>query len=224
MGEESSSPFPWMTVVGIVGDVKHTSLEADAAPEMYRPFAHNQDWNNTMTFAVRTAQKPDALIQAIRHEIQTLDADQPIARINTMSQLLDRSVAKRRFNLLLMGIFAITAVLLAAVGLYGLISYLVTQNRREIGIRIALGAQRSDVLILMVGQGLVLSLIGTAIGLAGASALTRLITSFLFGVTPTDPATFIVVSAGLIGIALLACYIPARRATKVDPMVVLRYE
>jgi putative ABC transport system permease protein len=224
MGETSDSPFPWMTVAGIVGDVKHTSLEADARPEIYRPFLRNRDAERKMTFAVRTTQNPAELVAAIRQQIQTLDRDQPIANVATMEQLFDQSVARRRFSLLLLGIFAVTALILASVGIYGVISYTVTQSTREIGIRMALGAEPRDVLKLVVGQGLVLTLIGVAAGAAGAFGLTRLMANLLFDVTPTDPLTFIIVSVLLAAVALFACYIPARRAAKVDPMVALRCE
>jgi putative ABC transport system permease protein len=141
-----------------------------------------------------------------------------------MNQLLERSVAKRRFSLAMLGIFALTAMVLASVGIYGVISYTVAQGTREIGLRMALGAQQRDVLKLVVGRGLVLTLLGIVSGIAGAFALTRLMTGLLFGVTPTDATTFATVSASLVIVSLLACYIPARRATKVDPLVALRYE
>jgi putative ABC transport system permease protein len=224
MGETPESKFDWMTIVGVVQDVKHTSLEAEPAPELYRQFLDNKDAEKKMTFAVRSDLSPQSLIGAIRREIQNLDRDQPLANVFTMDQLIDRSVARWRFSVLLMSIFGISAVLLAAVGIYGVISYTVTQSTREIGIRMALGAQRQDVLKLVVGQGLMLILIGVAIGLAGAFGLTRLITTLLFGVTPTDLTTFAVVPTGLTLVALLACYIPAWRATRVDPLVALRYE
>jgi putative ABC transport system permease protein len=224
MGETSDSASPWMTVVGVVGDVKHTSLEAEAAPEIYRPFLNNRDTERRMTFAVRTIQKPETLTAAVRQEIQALDHDQPLANISTMDQLLGTSEEKRRFSLALLGVFALTALLLASMGIYGVISYTVSQGTREIGIRMALGAQQGDVLKLVVGRGLVLTLVGIGLGLAGAFTLTRLMAGLLFGVTPTDAATFITFSLSLVIVSLLASYVPARRATKVDPLVALRYE
>jgi putative ABC transport system permease protein len=211
-------------VVGVVGDIKHASLEAELRPEIYRPFLHNRDTERQMTFAVRTAQKPETLVAAIRQEIQALDREQPIANSSTMEQLLDRSLARRRFSLLLLGIFAATALILTGVGIYGVISYAVAQNTREIGIRMALGAQASDVLKLILGQGLALTVAGVVIGLAGAFGLTRLMASLLYDITPTDLPTFAGVATLLVLVATLACYVPARRAMKVDPMRALRHE
>ncbi|MGH9935971.1 MAG: FtsX-like permease family protein, partial [Blastocatellia bacterium] len=224
MGETADSPFPWVTVIGLVGDIKHVSLEAEARPEIYRPFLRQRDTERKMTFAARTTQEPEALTSAIRRQIQSLDSDQPIANVNAMEQLFDRSVARRRFSLLLFGVFAITALILASAGIYGVISYTVAQNTREIGIRVALGAQANDVLKLVIGQGMALALTGVGAGLIVSFALTRLIASILFGVSPTDLPTFIGVSLLLAIVALLACWIPARRATKADPMVALRRE
>ena len=153
-----------------------------------------------------------------------MDPDQPVQRVLTMDQIRSESVVPWRFSLLLIGSFAVMALALAAVGIYGVMSYAVNERRQEIGIRMALGAQTADVLKLVVRNGLWLALVGVACGLAGAFALTRLITSLLFGVTPTDAMTFAAVSLGLIAVVLLACFIPARRATKVDPLVALRYE
>jgi len=223
-GETADSPFPWMTVIGVVGDIKHASLEAEARPEIYRPFLRQIDTERKMTFAVRTAQDPEALISAIRRQIQSLDSNQPIANVSAMERLFDRSVARRRFSLLLFGVFAITALILAAAGVYGVISYTVAQNTREIGVRVALGAQASDMLKLVIGQGMALTLIGVGIGLIVSFALTRLMASLLFGVSETDPLTFALAPLLLAGVALLACWIPARRATKVDPMIALRHE
>ena len=226
MGETTDTPFPWMTIIGIVGDVKHTSLETEAKPEMYRPFLQISNFENgrEMTFAVRTTQPPEALIPAIRREIQTLDHEQPIANASTMEGLLSKSVARRQFSLLLFGFFALTALVLSGVGIYGVLSYTVTQGTREIGIRMALGARQSDVLKLVVGRGLMLAIAGLGLGVTGALVLTRLMKSLLFGVTPTDTTTFVIVSLGVTVVSLLACYLPARRATKVDPLVALRYE
>jgi putative ABC transport system permease protein len=156
--------------------------------------------------------------------VQSIDKDQPVYNIRTMRQLLGASIAQRRFNMILLTAFAVIALLLAASGLFGVMAYSVAQRTHEIGLRLALGAQPRDVLKLVVGNGMALALLGVAAGLVGAFTLTRLMSSLLFGVTPTDAATFALVSVGLLGVALLACYIPARRATRVDPLAALRQD
>jgi ABC-type antimicrobial peptide transport system permease subunit len=160
----------------------------------------------------------------VRQQISTLDVQLPVYDVKTMDQVLYTALARPRFVTLLLAVFAGVAMVLATVGIYGVMSYTVAQNTREIGIRLALGAQRRDVLNLVVGQGLALTVLGVMIGLAGAFVLTRLMTNLLYGVTATDPLTFVVVPALLVAVSLLACYLPARRATNVDPMVALRYE
>ena len=177
-----------------------------------------------MFLAVRTTGGPSSVAPAVRALIHSLDKDLPVYRVTTMEQLVASSLAQRQFSTLLLGVFALIALLLAAVGLYGVTAYSVTQRTHEIGLRVALGAQRSDVLKLVVGQGMVLTVIGVAIGLASAAVLTRVMSTMLFGVAATDRTTFIAVSLVVVIVALLACYIPARRATKVDPLVALRYE
>jgi putative ABC transport system permease protein len=218
MGE---NPAPTM-IVGVVGDVKHRSLDQEVKPMVYWP--HPELAYTTMTIVVRTQGEPLGLAAAAQREIQAIDAEQPVSDIRTMEQLLAASVARARFNTLLLGIFAALALVLAAVGIYGVMAYSVTQRTREIGIRIALGARGADVLKMIIGQGMTLALIGVCLGLVASFALTRLMSSLLFGVSATDPLTFTGVSLLLAAVALLACYIPARRATKVDPMVALRYE
>jgi putative ABC transport system permease protein len=163
-------------------------------------------------------------VESLRQAVLSVDAQQPIASVKSMEEVLSASIGRWRFSMFLLGIFGALSLLLAGVGTYGVISYSVSQRTHEIGIRMALGAKRGDVLKLVVRQGMLLSLIGIGVGLAGAFALMRYLSSLLFGVKPTDPATFAAVSLMLAAVALIACYIPARRATKVDPMVALRYE
>ena len=189
--------------------------------QIYVP--HAQFPTGFSTIVVKTETEPTAMINAIRREILAVDKDQAVFNVTTLDQLMGESVLLRRFFMLLLLVFAALALILAAVGIYGVMSYVASQRTHEIGIRMALGAQASDVLKLIIGNGMALALIGVAAGLAGAFALTRLMAGVLFGVSATDAVTFVTVSAGLIAVALLACYIPARRATKVDPLVALRY-
>ena len=209
------------TVVGEVANVRHEGLNQDFQAEIYeRCLWRGRD----MKLAVRTAVDPASIVPAIRARVKAIDPNQPIYNVATLEQALSDSVTPQRLNVLLLGIFAFIALALAIVGIYGVLAFSVTQRRNEIGIRMALGAGRGDVLRLVVGHGLRLTAVGVIVGLAGAWALTRFLTSFLFGVRPTDLATYVVVSLALALVSLLACYIPARRATKVDPMVALRYE
>jgi putative ABC transport system permease protein len=177
-----------------------------------------------MTVLVRTSSDPRAVISSLRQAVWAIDANQPLSNINTLEQIVSESIAQPRLNMLLMMLFGGLALLLSAVGIYGLLSYAVTQRTQELGIRMALGANVTDVLKLVLKQGMLLALIGEVIGLAGAFALTRLMSGLLFGVTPTDTTIFAGVVAVLTLTALFACYLPARRATKVDPLVALRYE
>ncbi|MGH9853961.1 MAG: FtsX-like permease family protein, partial [Blastocatellia bacterium] len=177
-----------------------------------------------MEMVVRTTGDPLALIRSARDAVWSLDKDLPIPAMETMEQRLSESVAQRRLNMLLLCLFAAVALVLAAVGIYGVMSYAVTQRTHEIGIRVALGAQVGDVLRMILRQGMKLAIIGEIIGLAGAFALTRLMAGLLFGVSATDPLTFVAIALLLTGVALLACWIPARRAAKVDPMVALHHE
>ncbi len=214
---------PWLSVVGVVGDVRHGGLDRDARPEMYFPYL--QAPSRSMALVVRAAAgDPLKLAGPVRGQVLSLDKDQPIGNVMSLEQLLAESVAPRRFSMLLLGLFAAVAMILAAVGIYGVMSYSVAQRTREIGIRMALGAQAADVLRMVVGQGMVLAVIGLGVGLATALAVTRVMSSLLFEVSATDPLTFAGVSILLAVAALLACYIPARRATKVEPVVALRYE
>jgi putative ABC transport system permease protein len=213
----------------VIGDVRNAGLNQPLTTEIYT--LHEQELaskfanpSNYMYLAVRTAREPSSLVGAIRHEVQELDPEQPIADVATMEQLLATSLSQSRFSTLLLGVFAGVALLLAAVGLYGVIAYSVEQRTHEIGIRIALGAQSGDVVKLVVRQGLKLTIAGVAIGLGASLLVTRVMTSLLYGVTATDPLTFAIIPVLLTGAALGASFIPARRATKVDPMVALRYE
>jgi putative ABC transport system permease protein len=220
--EEDPSKQSWREIVGVVGNVKHQGLEAEAKPEVYFPY--QQLPKNFMSVVVRTSSDPVSMISAIRSQVFTVDKDQPVFDIMTMDQRLAKSVASSRFVMLLLGTFSVLALGLAAVGLYGAMAYLVTQRTQEIGLRMALGARRIDVFKLVVGKGMRLAMIGTAIGLVASLALTRVMGTLLFEVTPTDALTFVIVSVVLLTVALLACYIPARRATNVDPLTSLRYE
>ena len=214
----------WITIVGVVGDVKHFGLDLPEQPALYSPYTQINPWKRWMAITARTQANPESMAQSVKQQIWKVDSQLPITDVKTMNEVSAASFAARRFNMLLLAIFAGLALVLAAVGIYGVMSYAVTQRTQEIGIRMALGARATDVLKLIIKNGMTLTLLGVVIGVAGALALTRLLTTLLFGVTPTDKPTFIAVSAVLILVALLACYLPARRATKVDPLVALRYE
>jgi predicted permease len=213
---------PWRAVVGVVADSRNFTLEREPWPEIFIPY--QQQPSLFMTFVLRTKDDPMRLAAGMRQAVESVDANEPVANIQTMDDIVQKLVAPRRFKLVLLGSFALLALVLGAVGLYGVISYAVTERTHEIGIRRALGAQRNDVLKLVIGQGFKLALTGVGIGILGAMTLTRFLSSLLYGVKPTDPLTFVSVSLLLIAVSLLAAYIPARRATKVDPMVALRYE
>ena len=220
--EEDPGKQVWREVVGVAGNVKHKALETEVIPEVYFPY--QQLPGNFMNLVVHTASDPVSMIPEIRNQVLSIDKDQPVSDIMTMEQRLAKSVASSRFVMLLLGSFSVLAVGLAAVGIYGVMAYLVTQRTQEIGVRMALGAQKHDVLNLVVRKGMALAIIGTAIGLVASLALTRLMRSLLFEVTPTDWFTFVIAAMVLLTVALLASYIPARRATKVDPLTALRYE
>jgi predicted permease len=209
-------------IIGIVGDVRYDSLTDEARPTAY--FPHPELTYSFMTLAIRTSGDPAELAPAVRRELAAIDPDQPVSDVRTMTQVMADTVARPRFNTLLLGLFAGLATLLAAIGIFGVMNYSVTLRTRELGLRMALGAQPGRVLMLVLRQGLWLTLVGIAVGLVGAVALTRLMSSLLFGVTATDPVTFAVIALLLLIVSLIACYIPARRATRIDPMIALRYE
>ena len=211
-------------IVGLVDDVRHRGLESDALPEMYISYLQKPMLWPTMNFVIRTTADPSSIVASVRRELQAVDPHQPIYSVQPMEQLFSASIAERRFNMVLLTAFAVLAALLTAIGIYGVISYSVAQRTREIGIRLALGAQTGDVLTLVVRQGLAPAFVGIGLGLAGAFALTRVIASLLFGVGVTDPETFASLPLLLLTVALLACWFPARRATRVDPMIALRHE
>jgi putative ABC transport system permease protein len=221
--EEFSQFDRWPRIVGIVGDVKHFGLESRDSADLYVCYMQRPRRTGEMTLIVRAKGEPTNLTVALRQEVKAVDKNLPVS-VAAMEQVFARTTANRRFNAILLSVFAALALSLAVIGLYGVMSYAVSQSTREIGIRLALGAQAGDILKLVVGHGMILSVIGLAIGLAGAFALTRLMAGLLYGVTATDSLTFAGVSLLLVIVALIACYLPARRAMKVDPMVALRYE
>jgi putative ABC transport system permease protein len=215
-------PETWRQVVGVVADVKQSGLDQATPAQTYEPLL--QAPSPFMTLIVRSDATPAVLSAAIRSEVLKLDKEQPISDIRTMEQVMADSVAQQRFSMLLLAVFAVVALTLAAVGLYGVMAYSVTQRTHELGIRMALGASSRDVLRLVMGHGLWLTMIGVAIGLVVAFFLTQLMASLLFGVTATDPLTFATIAALQMFVALAASFVPARRALKVDPMIALRYE
>jgi putative ABC transport system permease protein len=222
----SSQKKPLAEIVGVVRDVPLRQLNEEPKPEAY--LSPMQGMTNTpargMSLVVRTASDPMALAEAVRGEVRALDSTVAVFGVSTAEQVLGQTVAQPRFNLILLGVFAVVALLLAAVGIYGILANAVRQRTHEMGIRLALGAHPATVFRLVISQGMWLVGIGLGIGLGGAFALTRYIESLLYGVKPTDPVTFGGVAILLLGVALVACWIPARRATKVDPMIALRYE
>jgi putative ABC transport system permease protein len=211
-----------LTVVGVVGDAKHYWREEEQQPQMYGPYSQQPGYFATVV--IRTSVEPLSLSEQVRQALWKVDADQPMWKVRTVEFLVNRSVADRKFLLALMGLFASLALVLTMIGLYGVISYLVNQRTQEIGIRLALGAQTRDILKMVLKRGMFLVFTGVALGLGTAWLSTRLLARLLYQVSATDPLTFVVIAAFLIAVALLACYLPARRATKVDPLVALRYE
>jgi predicted permease len=218
----TSSNAPWLTIVGVVKTVKHYALDTDSRVALYTP--HLQSGAGSLAIAIRTTADPASVAASVIREARATDPNLPLYDVKPMEQWLSESLARRRFAMLMLGLFAVVAMLLAGVGIYGVMSYTVAQRTREIGIRVALGAQTRDVLSLVVKQGMVLTGIGVGIGLIAAIMVTRIMASLLFGVGAKDPITFAGIALLLAAVALLACYLPARRATKVDPMIALRYE
>ena len=217
---------PWITIVGVVADVRQMGLSLPVNPEMYLPYRQVAGFNGykPRDLVVRTAGDPLAIVGSVRREVHAVDPDQPVSNIATLDQQLEQTAESRQVGMVLLVAFAALAFLLALMGIYAVLAYFVTQHRAEIGVRLALGAQRSDILGLVLKKGMTLVLAGVTIGVLGAIALTRLMGSLLFGVSPTDPVTFGAMVLTLAGVGFLACYLPARRATKVDPLVALRCE
>jgi ABC-type lipoprotein release transport system permease subunit len=216
---------PWRTVIGVIADMKDQAVNLPSFPCVYAPYTqyHNEGWGTT-AFAVRTIGDPLAAINMVRDQIHSLQPSIPVAEVATMDQLLARSLSRARFSMLLLSIFAGLALTLAAVGIYGVMAYAVAQRTREMGVRLALGAQPRDILGMVLLGGGKLAAFGIVLGLAGALALNRLLRSQLYGVSAHDPLTYAGVALLLGIVAFVACYLPARRATRVDPLIALRYE
>ena len=218
-------PHEWMAIVGVAGDVKHSGLNQPVDPAVYAPFSQNDEkWRKFMTLVIRSRVPEAGLVEDVKKQVWSLDRQIPVSDIQSMDDLLAVSVAQQRFNMLLLGSFAALAVALAGVGIYGMVAYRVNQRTREIGVYMALGAQHRDVLRLVMKDGVKLGVLGIGLGLAGAIALSRVMVSLLFEVKPTDPGTLIGVALLLAAVAMLACYIPARRALSIHPMTALRRE
>ena len=219
----TSRNIPWIEIIGVVKDVRQNDFVSEPKMQMYMPYQQLNSFAPN-ALVVRTNVEPLSLAGAVRNAIWAVDKDQPVSNLRSMDEIVSEAVARQRFSMLLLGIFAALAMVLAAVGIYGVMSYSIAQRTREIGLRIALGAQKSDVLKMILRQGLRFVAAGLAIGLAASFALTRVMASLLFGISATDPATFAAISLVLIAVALLASYIPAVRAMKIDPMLALRYQ
>ena len=215
---------PWLKIVGIVGDVKYLGRAGKADSDAAYYMAFGQSYSQRMYLAVRASEGAGGMMAQLRREIQAANPAATVSQTGTMRQALDRDVAEPRFQTALLALFAATALLMASVGIYGLISFSVAQRTQEIGVRIALGAQPGDVLRLVIRQAMALAAVGIALGLAGSLALTRLLQAMLFGTSAKDPFTFALVPCALLGVVLLAAAIPARRATRISPVVALRYE
>jgi putative ABC transport system permease protein len=226
IGDPDEPGKQWKQIVGIVADIRQMGLDEPIKAEMYLPYEQVTDWPGYIPrdLAIRTNGDTSSLVGSVRQIIREVDPDQPVSNVATMAEVLGTEAAQRRMGMIMLAGFAALALLLASLGIYGVLAYFVTQHTNEIGVRQALGATPRNILFLVLRKGMGLTLVGVAIGLLAAFALTRLMSSLLFGVTAADPLTFATVPLLLIVVALLACYIPARRATKVDPLVALRYE
>ena len=219
---DPQSTAPWLNIIGVVGNVKSGSLEAQDGPHIYLSDFQSPSYSSVIY--ARTARDPGMIGDAIRHEVQAVDPDVPVYAVRSMEEVIARSMAERRFALEILGVFAVIALLLASIGIYGVMAYTFSRRSHEIGIRIALGAQRSHILRMALGEGMFLVAVGLAAGVFGALLLTQFLRSMLYAVKPTDPLTFVAIAALLTSVALLACFIPAQRATRVDPLVALREE
>jgi putative ABC transport system permease protein len=217
---------PWITIVGVVADVRQMGMDQPVKQEMYLPFKQVQGFHffKPRDLVIRTGGDPMQLVAAVRREIHAVDPNQPVSNVATLDEQLSNGTQRRRVGMTLLVAFAALSLLLAVIGIYAVLAFFVTNHRPEIGVRVALGAQKRDILGLVFKKGLTLALAGIVIGIAGAVAITRLMASLLFGVKPVDVLTFVAVSICVLTVALFACYIPARRATKVDPLIALRYE
>jgi putative ABC transport system permease protein len=226
IGDPDEPGKPWKEIIGIVADIRQMGLDEPVKAEMYFPYQQITDWPGfgPRDLAIRTAGETTNLVSAVRQAIREVDPDQPVSNVATMAEVLGEEAAQRRMGMIMLVGFAVLALLLASLGIYGVLAYFVTQHTNEIGVRLALGATPRNILFLVLKKGMGLALIGVAIGIAASFAFTRWMSSLLFGVKAADPLTFVAVPLLLAMVALLACAIPARRATKVDPMVALRYE
>jgi hypothetical protein len=226
------SSMPWHEVIGVIQDVRERGVQENSPPVVYWPpmmqylfGAKTPETMRTETFVIRSERAgTESFLNEVRQAVWSVNSNLPLASVRTMQEIYGKSVARTSFTLVMLGIASTMALALGLIGIYGVISYTVSQRRREIGIRLALGAQSGDVVSMVLRQGAKLALLGVCIGVVAALALARLMTSLLFGVTAHDPLTFAAVAALLISVALFACYIPSRRAMKVDPIVALRYE
>jgi putative ABC transport system permease protein len=214
----------WRTIVGVVGDVRHEGLDSDAKPEMYVPFSQTPQVENLATVVVRTAIDPAAMTKTLRDTVTSMDASAPLDQVRTMEETVSLSVNQPRFRTALLVVFSALALLMASIGVYGTTSYTARQRTREFGLYIAIGATARDVLRMVLRGATIVIVTGLALGLVASLAITRVLTKFLYGVTPLDPSTFVIAPLFMFVIAIVASYVPARRATRVDPMVALRYE